>query len=335
MTEPASAVVALGASAGGVEALTEVVAGLPPDLPAAVLVVLHLSPTSESALPRILARAASMPVAHAEDREKILAGRVYVAPPDCHLLVADGRLEVVRGPKENLMRPAIDPLFRSAAASYGARAIGVVLSGTRDDGAAGAHAISTVGGTVIVQEPRDADFPAMPEAAIEADDPTRVLPVAEIAPYVTAILTGPMSGNGRMGDDRKDEMALEASYAAFDPEALARAEAPGTLVALSCPECGGPLWETNDVELPRFRCRVGHAYSLETALEDQVGALDRALWAALRALLERESLAGRIRERLAGSPGARRFERMEREARADAAVIRNVLLRRDDDGDHD
>jgi two-component system chemotaxis response regulator CheB len=332
VTGPAGAVVALGASAGGVEALTEVVEGLPPDLPAAVLVVLHVSPIADSALPRILSRATSMPVAHAEDGEAICTGRVYVAPPDCHLLVDSGRIQVVRGPKENLMRPAIDPLFRSAAANYGPRTIGVVLSGTRDDGAAGAQAISRAGGTVIVQEPDEAGFAEMPRAAITADSPQRVLPAGRIAPYVAAILSEPLSGNGRMREDREDRMALEARYAALDPIALAPDETPpGTLVGLSCPECSGPLWEIDDGELPRFRCRVGRAYSLDTALEDQEGALDRALWTAMRALVERGALARRIRERMAGTAGARRFERMEREAEANAAVIRNVLLRRDDD----
>src|SRR5262249_22800762 len=209
---------------------------------------------------------------------------------------------------ENLMRPAIDPLFRSAAASFGNRAIAIVLSGTRDDGAAGARAISGVGGTVIVQEPGDAGFPDMPRAAIAADNPERVLPAEQIAPYVAAILSGPLSGNGRKVDGRKEDMALEARYAAFDPAVVARDDAPGRLLALSCPECGGPMWETHDTRLPRFRCRVGHAYSLETALEDQEGALDRALWTALRALLERASLAGRIRKRTAGTASARRFE---------------------------
>jgi two-component system chemotaxis response regulator CheB len=325
----AGAVVTVGASAGGVEALTKVVAGLPADLPAAVTIVLHVSPTGSSALPEILSRSTDLPVAHARNEEELTAGHVYVARPDCHLLVRPGRLEVVRGPKENGMRPAVDPLFRSAADSYRARTVAVVLSGTRDDGAAGARAISEAGGTVIVQDPADAGFPDMPLAAIARDHPDWVLPAAEISQAVRAILSEQPSSDGRTTDDKEEEMALETSYAALDPGVFERDGAPGKLTAISCPECSGSLWEVEDEGQPRFRCRVGHAYSLETALEDQDRTLDQALWTALRALLERASLARRIQERTPGSISGARFEEMEREARANAAVIRNVLLRRD------
>jgi two-component system chemotaxis response regulator CheB len=175
----------------------------------------------------------------------------------------------------------------------------------------------------------------MPRATIAADHPDRVLPAEEIAPAVAAILNAPLSGNRRMSEHEEDEMAIEASYAALDADAIAREGAPGTLVPMSCPACGGSLWQLEDSAFPRFRCRVGHAYSLETALEDQESALDRALWTALRALLERASIAHRISERTAGSSSAARFEQMERDARTKAEVIRNVLLRRNggDNGD--
>src|SRR5262249_49919901 len=157
--------VVVGASAGGVEALTTVAAGLPRDLPAPVAVVLHVSPRSESRLPQILSRAGPLPALHARDGEPLYPGRIYVAPPDHHLLVQDGRCAVVRGPREHHVRPAIDPLFRSAAARFGRRAVGVILSGARADGVAGAAALSRAGGAVIVQDPRDAAFPEMPSKA--------------------------------------------------------------------------------------------------------------------------------------------------------------------------
>jgi two-component system chemotaxis response regulator CheB len=333
VTERAGAVVAVGASAGGVEALKTLVAGLPADLPAAVTIVLHVSPHADSALPEILSRMTSMPVSHAVDDEELDEGHVYVAPPNCHLLVRPGKLEVVHGPKENRMRPAVDPLFRTAAMSYGPRAIGVVLSGTQDDGSSGARAISDLGGTVIVQDPEDAGFADMPLAAIATDHPDWVLPAERIGPTVRGILFESPSGAGRTTNDKEDAMAVEASYAALDPCIVDRDGAPGKMTPFSCPECGGALWEVDEAGQPRLRCRVGHAYSLETALEDQDQALERALWTALRALLERASLAQRIQKRTAGTSSAARFEEMERKARADADVIRNVLVRRDGHND--
>jgi two-component system chemotaxis response regulator CheB len=193
MTGRADALVVIGASAGGVRSLKTVVGDLPPELPAAVVIVLHLSPNHESLLPSILARVGPLPVSTAETGDAIAAGHVYVAPPDCHVLVEDGRLSVVRGPKEHMVRPAIDPLFRSAASSYGPRTIAVVLSGSRDDGAAGARAVSDAGGRVIVQDPDEADFPSMPMAAIARDNPDHVVIAGRIAPLVTAMLTRPPS----------------------------------------------------------------------------------------------------------------------------------------------
>jgi two-component system, chemotaxis family, protein-glutamate methylesterase/glutaminase len=217
MSETASAVVAVGASAGGVGALTTFVRGLPLDLRAGVVVVLHVPPEPESLLPRILARAGPMPVAHARDGEPIVRGHIYVAPPDCHVLVRPRRLQVVSGPRVNLVRPAVDPLFRTAAASYGPNAIAVVLSGSLDDGASGARAVAELGGTVIVQEPRDARFPGMPEATIAADHPDHVLPAAKIAPLVAAILSEPPATDGRVDNDKGTEMRLEARYTALEP----------------------------------------------------------------------------------------------------------------------
>src|SRR5262245_22600672 len=215
------AVVAVGASAGGVEALRTVIGGFPPDLPAAVTVVPHVPPSGESALPAILRRSTPLPVAHAKDDEDLVAGHVYIAPPDCHLLVQPGRVRVVRGPKENGMRPAIDPLFRSAAMSYGPRTIGVVLSGALADGAAGAYAIDRMGGSVIVQSPEDAGFPDMPLATIAADHPDRVLAAAEIGAAVGAILLEHLSDGAGM-EERADQMVIETSYAALDPEIVGR-----------------------------------------------------------------------------------------------------------------
>jgi len=182
-----SGLVVIGASAGGIEPLKQIAAGLPADLDAAVAVVLHVSPTAESRLPAILERAGPLPAAHARDAEPLAVGRIYVAPPDRHLLAVDGRCAVVCGPRENSSRPAIDPLFRSAAA-YGSRVVAVILSGMMADGAAGAALVSSVGGTVIVQDPDEAEFPAMPTNAIEREHPDCVLPPAAIPAAIVGVV---------------------------------------------------------------------------------------------------------------------------------------------------
>lgn len=326
-------VVVIGASAGGVEAISGLVSGLPGDLDAPVLIVLHVAPTSHSSLPKILTRAGPLRATHAVDGEALSSGRVYVAPPDRHLLVDDGHVRVVRGPRENLVRPAIDPLFRSAAVSYGSGVVAVVLSGTRDDGSVGANAVSRRGGTVIVQDPGDAVFPEMPLNAIARDHPDFVLPLERIAKTVTELVHPALSEEVKMSEDTPDEMSLETRYSALEIDAVERDKAPGDLTPFSCPECGGSLWEIRDGELPRYRCRVGHAYATDAMFEDQSYSVDRALWIALRALLERASMSERIAERVRNGDGsnatAERFERLAEEAHAQAAVIREVLLKRD------
>lgn len=330
MDERPSRLVVVGASAGGVEALKELVAGLPAGLEAGVGVVLHVSPHATSHLPTILGRAGPLEAVHPVDGEPIRGGVIAVAPPDRHLLVRDGRWAVVRGPHENSARPAIDPLFRSAAAAFRRSVVAVVLSGTLSDGAAGAAAVSRVGGCVIVQDPAEALFPEMPSAAIARDHPDRVLPVGEIAPAVVELLSS-LSQEEPVSENDPKEMSLETSYAALDVDALGATDPPGEPSRLACPACGGVLWEVDDADLLRFRCRVGHAYTADAALDGQSEAVDAALWAALRALHERAELAQRVGRRIrAGSGrGVQRFDEMSREALEQAELIRGVLLERD------
>jgi len=218
-------VVALGGSAGGVEALVRIAKGLPADLGAPVLVVLHVSPTVESHLPQILTRAGPLPARHARDGEELEANRIYVAPPDHHLLVADGRVRVVRGATENGHRPAIDPLLRTAALAYRERVVAVIVSGALDDGSAGAQAVSSVGGSVLVQDPSEASFPDMPRNVIRVDNPHAVLPLAEI-PGTVARLVKELREE-REDANVEDERRLEAAYATMDPEAIERPDGVG------------------------------------------------------------------------------------------------------------
>lgn len=183
-------VVVIGASAGGVEALTRLVRELPSDFALPIVVVLHVPPTT-SMLPQILSRAGGLPTEHARDGAALTAGRIHIAPPDCHVLLTDGVVNVGRGPKENGHRPAIDPLFRTAAAQFGPGAIGIVLSGALDDGTAGLAQVKGRGGLTIVQDPEEALYPAMPTSARDAVDPDYVLPVAGIAELLKSIAGSP------------------------------------------------------------------------------------------------------------------------------------------------
>jgi two-component system chemotaxis response regulator CheB len=327
MDERASTVVVVGASAGGVEALTTLARGLPDDLHAAVCVVLHLPASAESRLAEILSRAGPLAAIQAQGGEPLTSGRIYVAPPDRHLAVRGRRVLIGRGAHENGLRPSIEVLFRSAATAYGRRAIAVILSGTRDDGVAGASAVGARGGCVMVQSPDDALFPGMPAETVARDHPDRVLPLAELAPAVTRAVQR-LSEEARMSENGRDEMSLETEYATLDAEALERDAPPGESSVYSCPACGGVLWELEDPELLRFRCRVGHAYTADGAVEAQGESVEAALWTALRALQERAQLSDRIAARV-GNAGANhsraRFEAFAREAREQADVIRRVL----------
>ncbi len=317
--------VAVGASAGGVQALRELVRGLPADLPAALMIVLHMSPEGPGALASILRRVSSLEVTAAEDLAPIRPGRVYVARPNCHLLLRDGEVRLGRGPRENGHRPAVDPLFRSAARWYGSRAVAVVLSGTMDDGAAGALSVARRGGAVAVQDPADALYDGMPRAALRAVGSAVVAPVAELAGHVTRLVAGPAA---EPAGAVPPELALETDLAELASAALHQPERPGVPSGVSCPDCHGVLYELEDKEVLRYRCRVGHAWSpesLETAKDDEV---EDAIWVAVRNLEERTALYQELaeRSRIGGrSRSAASYEERWREASRAAQVIRGVL----------
>jgi two-component system chemotaxis response regulator CheB len=325
---PGHDIIVIGASAGGVEVLKQLVKELPEDLPASLFIVLHVSPSGTSVLPRILGKHTSFDTAHAQDREKIEHGRIYIAPPDSHLLVKNGYVRITRGPKENGFRPAIDPLFRTAARYYGARAVGVILSGTLDDGTAGLVAIKKQGGIAMAQDPDEALYPGMPLSAIENTEVDYVATVSEIA----SILMRLASEAVEEGDKPVSEgLELESDISELEFDALHVEKRPGTPSRFTCPECSGVLWEIDDENIIRFRCRVGHAYSSETLLAEQSDAVEAAMWAALRALEENVSLmlrlSRRMRERGHESTAAR-FEEQARDADRRAEVLRQTLVTR-------
>ena len=318
--------VTIGGSSGGVEALARLVAGLPADLPAAVLVVVHFPEGAPSALPRILSRSGPLQAVHPEDGDPIEKGRIYVAPPGSHLLVEDGRVRLGRGPKENGHRPAVDPLFRTAALEYGPRVVGVVLTGSLDDGTAGLGAVKSRGGVAVAQDPDDALFRSMPESALRYVDVDYCVPVGEMAAVLGRIAREPAEGEG--DHPVPDNMDLEAKIAGLDHSILDEGRHPGEVSSFTCPECSGPLFEIQDGPLTRFRCRVGHAYTADGVLEGKSGALGEALYTALNTLEEGAELAERLAERARrnGQPRAsERFEGRARRAREQATAIRRVL----------
>jgi len=322
--------IVIGASAGGVQALSTVVADLPPNLPAAVFIVLHVSASFPSLLPGILARESKLHVAHAIDGEPIKHGRVYVAPPDQHLIIEDRHVRLVHGPKENLHRPSIDALFRSAARWKGPRVIGVVLTGARDDGKVGMRAVKQRGGTAIVQDPLEAPFPSMPMSVLQDIRVDYSLALREIGPLLNQLSRQVAEEEGRY--PMPDEVEIESRIAEQNMEAnelIASVERIGRISKLTCPDCHGALWEINDQDILRYRCHVGHAFSAEALSEGQSEMLEVALWSAVRALEEQMVLAKRIVERARKANhvrAANMFERRAREAEEHSSVIRQLLL---------
>lgn len=316
-------ILVIGASAGGVSALSRLVSHFPPDLPAAVFVVIHVSPHGTSAMPSILSRSGPLQAVHPEDGEPIQRGRIYVAPPDHHLVIEPEVVRISRGPTENAHRPAVDVLFRTAAQTCGNRVVGVVLTGNLDDGTAGLAVIKQKGGVAVVQDPAEADYPSMPRSAMDAVDVDHVLTIDMLGPRLVALAHEEVEE--RFPDQEVTEMKDNLEWG----KDRGGSETPS---GLACPECGGSLFERTDTELIHFRCRIGHAYSPETLLAEQEQSLEATLWAAVRALEENAALARRMEKSLsqrspAGAAAAEdRYGKRAKEAERHADALRRVLL---------
>ena len=304
--------IVLGGSAGGVEALSHIVADLPADLPAAVCAVIHMPADGPALLVEVLARAGRMRTLRASDGMPIERGCFYVPPPDHHLLVELGHLRVVHGPKENGFRPAVDALFRTAARAYGPRVVGVILTGMLDDGTAGLLAIKRRGGVALVQDPYEALFPSMPQSALRYVVVDAVVPLAEIGPALVRLAYTPPGTEAVLASAPSHEP--EVAPQSLPPDLRAHVQAN---VPLTCPECGGVLTESYDGELLRFHCLAGHSYSRESLVEQQSQALDYSLWSAYNALSERVLLAHRLMDdaaTLGDKVSRRRFEALANQA---------------------
>ena len=321
-------IIVVGGSAGALEPLVTLLKQLPRGFPASILVAVHSSPTSPGMLPAILERAGNLSAIFPHHGQRLEPGRVYVAPPDHHLRVDNGAVSVLHGPRENGFRPAIDPLFRSAAESHDGRTIGVLLSGALDDGTFGLMAIKRAGGTAIVQHPEDALVPSMPLSAIRHVEVDHIVPAKMLAPLLIDLLQ-----NGRPAHHPEERRNKTHGAAMEDdrdinqtpqkPDAI-----PGSPSFFVCPECGGALWERDEGGLQRFRCHTGHGFTPETLLAHQNSEVEHALWCAVRVLQERAAMHRQIATRMRDHGSvttADRYDERSHEEDAKAAVIRKLL----------
>jgi two-component system, chemotaxis family, protein-glutamate methylesterase/glutaminase len=321
-------IVVIGCSAGGVEVLPKILSKLPRNTPAAIFVAMHVSAMTESYLPRIIGRSAKMPAEHAQHGEAIQPGKIYVAPPDQHMMLTETTIELTHGPKENRHRPAVDPLFRSAARVFGPRVIGVILTGALDDGTAGLQSVKRCGGYTMVQHPDEALAPGMPLSALRYVQADHVGKLASLATQLRRMIKEPPNKQPEVGcHEDAENLNQRASMNHHDME-----KRYGPPSALVCPECSGPIWETEEANHTQYRCVVGHVYSPESFVAEEGVAAERALWVAVKTLQERSDLLKRLSDKATAmnqAISAASFKEKADESQAHADVIRGVLARFD------
>jgi two-component system chemotaxis response regulator CheB len=320
-------IIVIGTSAGGIEALRVLVGGLPLDLAASVFVVMHTSPESPGMLAGILDHFGDLPAVNAKDGERFQPGKIYVAPPDRHLLVEPGIVRLTRGPKENRFRPAVDPLFRSAAQTYGPRVAGIILTGYLDDGTAGLWTVKQLGGTAIVQDPKEALVPFMPQNAMAHVRVDYCLPLAEIAPLLVRLTSE--EAEKEEAYQMPKEVEIEVNIAKEQKALEAGVLSLGDPSNYACPECHGVLLQIRVDNLLRFRCHTGHAYSIESLLADITEKMDDAVWNSIRAFEEGELFMRLMAEHLGdGHNGdtAEGFRQRADEAQRSAQLLRQVAM---------
>jgi two-component system chemotaxis response regulator CheB len=341
-------IIVIGASAGGVEALLELVSNLPQDLPAAILVVIHTTPTRPNHLPQVLNYRSQLPAHQAQQGQSIEPGHIYIAPSDLHMLVRNGKLELNHGPRENNTRPAIDPLFRSAARHYGPRVIGIILSGNLGDGATGLMMIKSYGGIAMVQAPDEAAYSSMPNTAISYGQVDHILPVKEMAPLLVQLVNENLKEKGATGAMESDVTASVNNLEPTSPaegagveeeerpdiinQALSEQEhnlRGGQSSIFSCPDCSGVLWQIDENGVTYFQCHVGHRLSPEVLLIRKSDELETALWSCVRTLQEKATLnfqlAAQMRSR-GQEEGAARIEEKAEVDKRTMKILREQIL---------
>ncbi len=315
MTE-ADRVFVVGTSEGGIAALRALLDELPATFQAAILIVLHIG-AHKSNLPWLLRQSIKMSVSHPLDGERVNAGHVYIAPPDNHMIVTGRRIGLTKGPRENWVRPAVDPLFRSAAEAYGRDVVGVILTGGLNDGTAGMYEIKQHGGITVVQTPADCVNPSMPQSALNHVTVDHCLPVADMPKLFEKLgHAAPRRARQHQHTPVEEKIDLAAEFTTHRP------------VAMTCPDCGGALRETTLGTISQYTCHIGHVYTAEVMLAAQFISLERALETAMRALGERAELCQQMATRTVDTPSlSNSWTAAVQEALAQKEPIEAVLTR--------
>lgn len=320
-------IIVMGASTGGFEAFQQIIKALPADFNAAILIVWHISPDTNGILPQVLNKLNVLYASNARDNEQIVPGHIYIAPPDHHMLVEEGKLRITRGPKENRFRPAIDPLFRSAAYAYGNRVIAVILSGNLDDGTAGLWTVKQYGGIAIVQDPFDAEVPSMPRNAMRAVNVDHIVPITELPKLLNRLITEPLMHNSNVmkNEQTKKEIEIAAEENALKKNILDY----GELSPFTCPECHGVLSRLQNDKVIRYRCHTGHAYSIDTLMAALTERIEDSLYNALRGIDESIMLLNNMGDYYAESNQpklASLYFKKAKEAEERALYVRQAVL---------
>ena len=319
-------IVVIGTSAGGIDALRTLVKDLPADFQASIFIVLHTGPDSPGLLDQILQRVSPVKVRNPIDKEKIQGNRIYVAPPDHHLIIEPGIICLSKGPKENRFRPAIDPLFRSAAQVYGPKVIGVILTGGLDDGVAGLWAVKKLGGTAVVQHPEDALFPSMPLNAMHYVDVDHCVPLTEIAPLLVELTSTAVDETRRY--EMPEHLDIEVKIAKQDPAIDEDIREIWEKSSYTCPECHGVLLQLTEGTRSRYRCHTGHAFSADSLLAEITESIEETLWSAIRNIEESVMLMRHMANHIEGYDQrvAREFLKKADEARTRGDLVRGAVM---------
>jgi two-component system, chemotaxis family, protein-glutamate methylesterase/glutaminase len=316
-------IIVIGTSAGGLDALDNLIGQLPSDLPASIFIVQHMAPENTGApLIHRLSRHKSFRCRLAKNGEPFQRGRIYIAPPDNHLLIKKNKLLVTKGARENRSRPGIDPLFRSAAVTHGARVIGVVLTGMQDDGTAGLIAIKKCGGITVVQDPKNAAYPGMSQSALNNLQVDYCVPVGEMGRLLDTLCH---EHPGKSKAVPKD-ISTEAEIAERVLSDVAQVNGLGTLMPYNCPNCGGVLWEIDSPDLKRYRCHTGHSFTVSALLTSQSEKIEETLWVSLRMFEERKNLLNDIAQRQGHLKGKNPAAKRAKETQVHIERIKAMLL---------
>ena len=323
-------IVVIGTSAGGLKALSAVLSVLPREIAAAIFVVQHVAPDSLSSLPKLLGDICDLPVTHASDREAFARGRVYVAPPDHHLLLNADTVRVIRGPQENRFRPSIDALFRSAARTFGSRVIGMVLTGFLDDGTVGLQAIKKRGGVTVVQDPAEAEYPSMPRNALRYVKVDHVVPIAKAGSLLVRLVATPAAAQEDFPPTREIEIESQIAEQLMNTKQFVESvNEIGTLTPYTCPDCHGAIWQIGDEEPLKLRCHVGHSFTGEVFNKEQSQSVETALWSAVRVMEEKVTFSRQLAARKREQNQPRAAEGYEKEAAAldeEVTRVRDLIV---------